>query len=371
MNHASIYLDYNASAPLLPQAKEVMIKTLDNENKALNASAVHYFGREGRKIVEEARIHCAQLVGTQANQIIFNSGATEGNNTVLNHFRDGSILISAIEHPSILETAQTNQNAHIIPVRKNGQIDVNKLEELLIKYSPKLVSCMLVNNETGAIQNVSEISKLTNKYNAFFHCDATQAVGRIPVSVNGIDFLTFSSHKIGGPQGVGALALGLCGQTPTLLHGGGQEKSARAGTENVAGIVGFGAAAQYALKNLDSLSNQAHLRDKLENKIKQISPEVIIHCENTARIANTCFVSLPDHDSQKLLIAFDLEGIAISNGSACSSGTVKPSHVLMAMTNDEKIASSALRISIGWATKESDIDAFLIAWEKIYKRIKG
>lgn len=344
-----------------------MIATLSINDSALNASAVHSEGREGRKIVEHARIQVANLINMPPAQIIFNSGATEGNNTVLNHFKNEPILISASEHPSVRDMP----NAIQIPVDQNGLLKLDALEELLKEHKPALTSCMWVNNESGVIQDVSKISALAHSHNCLFHCDATQAVGRIEIDSTGIDFLTLSAHKIGGPQGVGALALGLCGQTPTLLFGGGQEKSARAGTENVSGIAGFGAAAQAAQENLSNYHNLKMLRDNLESKIKQISPDVIIHCENTTRVASTSFFSLPGQDSQSLLMALDLEGIAVSNGSACSSGTVKPSHVLMAMYDDPKIASSGLRISMGWATKESDIEHFLTAWEKIYNRIKG
>tara|TARA_R110001592_G_scaffold20926_22_gene84856 strand:+ start:12599 stop:13738 length:1140 start_codon:yes stop_codon:yes gene_type:complete len=376
MMSTKIYLDYNATAPLHPDAWTVMNPLLCAPNAAYNASAVHGFGREGRRIVEQARTQISQLVGAERNQIIFNSGATEGNNTVLRHFADrfpdDIILVSAIEHPSILELQNVLPNIRIIPVDNQGLIDISALEILLKEHSVSLVSCMIANNESGVIQDVSEISKIAHQNNALFHCDATQAVGRIPVNMqaSGIDFLTLSSHKIGGPQGVGALALGLCGQTPTLLHGGGQEKSARAGTENVAGVAGFGAAAQAALHNLDHYQNLLALRDEFEREIKEISPEVIIHSKDVTRLPNTSFFSLPDTDSQTLLMALDLEGVAVSNGSACSSGTVKASTVLRAMGLDEKTASSALRISMGWATKENDINAMLDAWQKIYARIK-
>lgn len=372
-----IYLDYNATAALRPAAKAAMDSIYGLNQAGYNASSVHHYGREGRKIVEDARAHVAKLIGADANQIIFNSGATEGNNTVLRHFvdtyPDETILISAIEHPSILELQDTLPNTQIIPVDHQGLIDLNALEALLNDHKVCLVSCMFVNNENGVIQDVAKISALAHKHNALFHCDGVQAVGRIPVNMkeSGIDFLTLSSHKIGGPQGAGALALGLCGQTPTLLFGGGQEKSARAGTENVAGIAGFGAAAKEALEYMNHYQALEGWRDKLENRITSISPDVLIHAKDAPRVANTSFFSLPDTNSQTLLMALDLEGIAVSNGSACSSGTVKPSTTLLAMGLDEKVAGSALRISMGWATKEDDIDVFLAAWEQIYTRLQN
>lgn len=372
-----IYLDYNASAPLRPEAWEAMKPILLAGHGAYNASAVHHYGRAGRKLVEQARAHVARLVGAQTNQVIFNSGATEGNNTVLHHFAETypeeAIFISSTEHPSIAQAIDNYKNIKTIPVDKNGIIQGDTLGELLKNTRASLISCMIVNNETGIIQNVSDILKIAKKYGVLLHCDATQAAGRMDIDMShlGIDFLTLSAHKIGGPQGVGALALGLCGQTPTLLHGGGQEKSARAGTENVAGIAGFGAAAHAAQENITLYQDLATMRDKMESTLKTITPEVIIHAKEVARAPNTSFFSLPGADAQSLLMALDLEGIAVSNGSACSSGTVKPSTTLQAMGMDEKTAASALRISMGWATKESDITAFLHAWEKIMKRRKN
>lgn len=358
-----IYLDYNATTPMNPQILENLREIMA---KPLNASSVHGYGREGRKLVENARQHISELTGAPAAQIIFNSGATEGNNTVLNHFKDETILVSAIEHPSVLEAAP---NAIHIPVTKDGMVGLDELEPLLKEHKPALVSIMLVNNETGVIQPIEEISALVHKHGSLLHCDGVQAAGRIPINIAkmGIDFLTLSAHKIGGPQGVGALVLGLCGVTPTLLHGGGQEKSARAGTENVAGIAGFGMAAEIALKNLQSHSTE--LQDTLESALNQIDG-VQIHGQNAPRVHNTTLFSIPGTSSETMLIALDLEGFAVSNGSACSSGTVKSSHVLKAMGISDEIAAGTLRISTGWATTEDEIKAFIEAFEKIVKRIQ-
>lgn len=357
-----IYLDYNATAPLRPAAYEALTNAL---KAPLNASSVHGYGRKARKIVEESRESIAELVRVPPGQIIFNSGATEGNNTVLRHFDDQKIAMSAIEHPSVLEAAK---DALIIPVTTDGTIDLNALEELLASEKPALLSVMMVNNETGAIQPIAEAVALAKKYGALTHSDATQAVGRIPVDITalGMDFMTLSSHKIGGPQGVGALILGLCGDTPILLHGGGQEKKARAGTENVAAIAGFGAAAKDALDRIEDYKELSKLRDRLESGITK---GVVIHCANTARTSNTSMFSLPGASSETLMMALDLEGIAVSNGSACSSGTVHASHVLQAMNVPEDQASSAIRVSLGWNSKEEDIDSFLQAWEKITARL--
>lgn len=370
-----IYLDYNASAPLCPLARASMYAVLERQDCALNASAIHSFGREGRKIVENARQNLSQLIGAPPAQIIFNSGATEGNNTILRYFRDtfpdDRIAVCAGDHPSVTHGIKA---LDLIPLTREGVLDLNALEDLFKRGTGiSLVSTALCNNETGIIQDVSELSSLCQKHGAFLHCDATQAIGRIPVDLNsmGIDFITFSSHKIGGPQGVGAMAMRLCGHTPALLFGGGQEKSARAGTENVAGIAGFGAAALFAKENIPVYETLAQWRDEMEATLLQISPEIMIHGKNQNRIGNTSFFSLPHVNAQTLLMAFDLEGIAISNGSACSSGSVKPSATLHAMGYNDSIAAAALRISSGWTTQKSDLDGFVNAWEKIYKRIKN
>ena len=361
------YLDYNATAPIRPEAIEAVNKAM---SAAHNASAVHAFGREGRKIIEEAREHIAALIGAPATQIIFNSGATEGNNTVLQYFANAyegeQILVSAIEHPAILEATP---NLTHIPVSQGGVLDLNALEKLLSDTKTSLVSVMMVNNETGIIQPIKEAAALAHKHGALFHCDAVQAAGRIEINMTdlGVDFLTLSAHKMGGPQGVGALALGICGITPTLLYGGGQEKSARAGTENVAGIAGFGAVARTALSDIPRYqSHTKALQDKLEAALSNIK----IYGQNEKRVTNTTLFTLPGASSETLLMSLDLDGIAVSNGSACSSGRVEASHVLKAMGAGHDEASGAIRISTGWNSSEQDIDAFLQSWTKIYERMK-
>lgn len=365
----TIYLDYNATAPIRPEVMEIMNAAMA---RAHNASSVHAPGRNGRRYIEEAREAIAELTNCPTAQIIFNSGATEGNNTVLHHvaetYPDEQILVSAIEHPSVLEASP---NAKTIPITKDGTVDLNALETLLSEKT-SLVSTMFINNETGIIQPIKEISALTHKHGALLHVDGVQAAGRtiIDMPAQGIDFLTLSAHKFGGPQGIGALCLGLCGITPTLLHGGGQEKSARAGTENVAGIAGFGTAAQLALQNIDTYKEQTRkLQDTLETALAEIKG-LKLYGQNGERASNTTLFSLPGLSSETLLMAFDLEGIAISNGSACSSGKVEPSHALKAMGENDAAASGAIRISTGWNTSPKDIDAFLSAFNKIYERMK-
>lgn len=365
----TIYLDYNATAPIHPEAIAIISEAMTH---AHNASSVHQSGRAGRKYIEDAREQISKLTNCPAAQIIFNSGATEGNNTVLRYFAeeypDEQILVSAIEHPSVLEAIP---NATTIPVTQDGIIDLDALEKLL-KTKTSLVSTMFINNETGIIQPIKEISALAHKHGALLHVDGVQAAGRIDINMPtlGIDFLTLSAHKLGGPQGVGALCLGLCGVTPTLLHGGGQEKSARAGTENVAGIAGFGKATELALTNIQTYQTQTTaLQTQLENALSKYEG-IKIYGQNANRAGNTTLLSIPGISSETLLMAFDLEGIAISNGSACSSGKVEPSHVLKAMGENDEAASGALRISTGWNSKPEDIDAFLTTFDKIYARMK-
>lgn len=373
MRKDPIYLDYNASAPPREQAIETATNMM---SAAHNASSVHALGRHARASVEKAREQIANLVNIPSGQIVFNSGATEGNNTVLRHMRetypDERIIVSAIEHPCVLEAIQ---NAMHIPVTTDGVIDLEALESILSDGTRTcLVSVMMVNNETGIIQPIKDIIKIARKYGAMIHTDAVQAAGRIEIDMTklGVDFLTLSSHKIGGPQGVGALALGSCGITPTLLHGGGQEKKARAGTENVAGIAGFGIAAELATKELsDYQSRIGALQKTLETRLKNLSDDIIIYGENTPRVCNTTLLSIAGQTSESLLMAFDLAGLCVSNGSACSSGSVQASHVLKAMGASNLESRGALRISTGWNTKASDIDAFVAEFEKIITRINA
>ena len=364
---ASVYLDYNATAPLRPIAAQAM---LDAHKAPYNASAVHSFGRQGRKYVEDARAALSGAINCSAQQIVFNSGATEGNNTVLQHFAsvypDDVMFVTATEHPSARDVLP---NAQPLPVNAHGIVDAALLADLLKGAGRvSLVSIMLANNETGVIQPMAALSKVIHDHGALLHCDATQALGRIPVDMQqlGIDFLTCAAHKVGGPQGVGALAFGLCGITPSLLYGGGQERKARAGTENVAGIAGFHAALDEALEQREAEFDRLQLlQQKLEEGILAVTSDAIVHAQGADRLPNTTFFSLAGKTSESLLMAMDLSGIAVSNGSACSSGTVKQSHVLCSMGVSDDLAKSALRISTGWGTTEDDIDAFLESWDKI------
>lgn len=364
MNDKFTYLDHNATTPLRPEAMEAMMVAL---NEVGNPSSIHHFGRTARKHVETARKIIADTLDVSNGQVFFNAGATEGNNTILKGFRGKRILITATEHSSIVEGGV---EAEIIPVKPNGVIDLDAFQKMVADNPPALVSVMLVNNETGVIQPVAEISKIAKSAGAMMHCDAVQGYGRIPFTREslGVDYLTISSHKIGGPQGVGALIIAVGLTPPKLLEGGGQERRARAGTENTAGIAGFGAAAAKAVADIPKFAELATWRDRIETEMLK-SPRVKIFGKDAPRVANTISCIVDGTTSDTLLMAFDIEGIAISSGSACSSGTVKFSHVLKAMGLEPKQNMAALRISLGWTTTEKDIEQFITIWNTLRARL--
>lgn len=365
-----IYLDYNATAPLKPAARTAMLAALE---EPCNPSAVHKPGRGARMHVENARKNIAATLNCHPENIIFTSGATEANNTVILNMCDLPVYISAIEHPSVYN-AIPNEDRNYLPVNEDGIIKLDLLEERLAHTkTPFLVSIMAVNNETGVIQPIRDISRLVRKYKGYFHCDAVQAYTRMPLDVmaDEIDFLSLSGHKIGAPLGIGALVVGPDIDFYPLLMGGGQEKNRRAGTENTPAIAGFGAIAAMIDDTMADFGKLELWRDKIEKALSQHAPELIIHGKNTPRIANTTMFSLPGIASDTQMINMDLAGFAVSNGSACSSGRVEPSHVLKAMGKSDAEATSALRISLGWQTEEKDIDAFIQSWKDVYDRVKS
>ena len=364
MNNKFTYLDHNATTPIRPKAMEVVTAILSEVG---NPSSIHHFGRIARKHVESARKIIADRLDVSNGQVFFNSGATEGNNTILKGFRGKRILISATEHSSVIEGGV---ECDLIPVDQNGLLDLATFQKMVTENPPALVSVMLVNNETGVIQPVTEISKIAKAAGAMMHCDAAQGYGRISFTREslGVDFLTLSSHKIGGPQGVGALVMAAGVTLPKLLEGGGQERRARAGTENTAGIAGFGAAAAKAVADIAKFQSLSQWRDGIETEILK-SPHVQIFGKNAPRVANTISCTVDGVTSDTLLMAFDIEGIAISSGSACSSGTVKFSHVLKAMGLEPKQNLAALRISLGHTTTEQDIEQFIKVWNTLRIRL--
>ena len=380
MAKTRIYLDWNATAPLHPAARAAVVDALDLGG---NPSSVHGEGRAARMLVEKARRQIATLVGGTAANVILTSGATEAANMVLTpDFRMGKsplnvghLYVSAIEHPAVREGGRfAADRKSEIAVLSSGQVDLAALKAQLVSHSSELglplVAVMLVNNETGVVQPVAEVAALVHAHGGLLVVDAVQAVGRMPVDIAALDadFLIVSSHKIGGPKGAGALvARGETLMPTPLIRGGGQEKGHRCGTENVSAIAGFGAAAEAMLVELeDRNSGIRALRDELETRMRQAAPDVVIYGADSPRVANTTFFGLPDMKAETGQIAFDLEGIALSAGSACSSGKVGQSHVLTAMGFDDK--AGGLRISLGPSTTPEEIDLAVSAFQRIAGR---
>ncbi|MGY3110558.1 cysteine desulfurase [Bradyrhizobium sp. LM3.4] len=341
-----------------------------------NPSSVHAEGREARRLVEEARTTLAAALGAQPRNVVFTSAGTEANALALSPGLRGPsgrpverLLVSAIEHASVL-TGGRFPAGEIgqIRVMRSGVIDLDHLKALLSDGPPALVSIMAANNETGALQPVAEAAAIVHEARGLLHVDAIQALGKIPFDIKaiGTDLATFSAHKIGGPKGVGALVVadGVAGLEP-VLRGGGQELNRRAGTENVAGIAGFGAAVRIALQALpEDAERMVTLRDRLENGIRRVTG-AIVFSNDVERLPNTVLFTAPGLKAETAVIGFDLEGVAVSSGSACSSGKVQPSHVLSAMGYDAAIAQGAVRLSLGWSTGPDDINRALEAWRKL------
>ena len=292
---------------------------------------------------------------------------SEANNQALRGFA-GTVLVSAVEHDSVLAA---DPHAAILPVDGDGVIDLDALRARLADVEgPAIVSVMLANNETGVIQPVAEVSAIAREFGALLHCDAVQAAGKIAVDMEDLqaDLLTVSAHKLGGPQGVGALVVRDGLDPEPLVRGGGQERRRRAGTENVPGIAGFGVAARHAHENLGSAAAVSRLRDDLESRAREHAPDAVVYGEAVARLANTSCIGLPGVTGEIQVMTLDLAGVAVSAGSACSSGKVSPSHVLRAMGADEDAAKSAIRVSLGRDTGAKDIDRFVEVWSDMARR---
>jgi len=368
-----VYLDWNATTPLRREAREAMAAAWDIPG---NPSSVHAEGRQARRLVEDARASVASAVGANKRNVIFTSGGTEANALALTPgIRRASgapvarLLVSAIEHASVLAGGRFPVEATAtIRVTSFGLLDLEHLRNLLAGGPPALVSVMLANNETGAVQPIAEVADLVHAAGGLLHVDSIQAFGKISCDINAInaDLVTLSGHKIGGPKGVGALVLaeGLAGLEP-VLRGGGQELGRRAGTENVAGIAGFGAAAKAALGALEGdAARLESLKNRLEKGLRQ-TPGVIVFSADVPRLPNTTLFTVPGLKAETAVIGFDLASVAVSSGSACSSGRVQPSHVLQAMGFGPEIAQGAVRLSLGWSTSGADIDRCLEAWRKL------
>ena len=352
------YLDHNATSPLREIVKQAMRAAMDVEG---NASSGHREGRLARKLLDDSREAVAQAVGVLAPMVVFTSGGTEADNMAIRSAPVERILVSAIEHPAVLEAARVaDKPVKFIPVTDQGVVDLDALAAMLV--GPKaLVSVMLANNETGVVQPVREIVALAQERGALVHTDAVQAFGKIPVNFGllGVDMVTIAAHKVGGPPAVGALVVRDGLPIAPLMLGGGQELRRRAGTENLISIAGFAAVARE--KNIEF----GMLRDELESSLEG----AVIHGRAAPRLPNTTCFSQPGLTAETLLMNFDLEGIAVSSGSACSSGKVGRSHVLDAMGVAPELARGAVRISLGWNTRPEHIEHFATVWRKLKARL--
>ncbi len=373
-----VYLDWNATAPLRGEALRAL---QDAAGLVGNPSSVHAEGRAARRLIEQAREEVAALVGAQPADVIFTSSGTEANMLALTPAIETAdekrprdrLLISAIEHPSVRAGGRFPRDAIAdLPVHADGRIDLAALAEALTpaKTSRPLVSLMLANNETGVVQPVAEAGTIVHAAGGLLHVDAVQAAGRIPCDIRalGADLLTLSAHKIGGAKGAGALVR--AGEhihlADPLIRGGGQERGLRAGTENVAGIAAFGAAAGAARRQLaEEAAHMLALRTLLEEGLRSISPQAVILGGAAERLPNTTLLALEGIKAETAIIALDLEGVAVSAGAACSSGKVQSSHVLAAMGVSPALARGAVRVSLGWTTTQADIERFLYAWRKL------
>lgn len=371
-----VYLDHNATSPLRPEARAAMLVALD---VAGNAQSVHAEGRRARQLIETARRQVASLAGARAEDVVFTSGGSEANALALRGAIQGAaaageritrMIVSAIEHDSVLATAraceETIPGLRVLecPVTSAGTVDLAELRRLLMDGKGRaLISVMAANNETGVLQPVAEVAALARASGALVHSDAVQAAGKMPLSTQGVDYLTLSAHKLGGPQGIGALIMREGAPLVPQMLGGGQEQGRRAGTENVAAIAAFGAAA--AIK---PNPNHAAWRATLERQLQAASPDAVIIGTDAPRLPATICVAAPSVPSENMVIALDLDGFAVSAGAACSSGKVTRSHVLTAMGVEPQVAASAIRVSFGWNTTEDELKAFADAWTRIVKR---
>lgn len=363
----STYLDCNATAPVRPEAAAAVSAALAEVG---NPSSVHGFGRAARARLETAREQVAALVGARPGQVLFTSGGTEANNLAIGESGRTRILVSAIEHDSVLKAA----TCELIPVARSGVVDLAALDRMLAEErGPALAALMLANNETGVLQPVAEATRIAHAHGALLHCDAVQAAGKIAVdfAALGVDLMSLSAHKLGGPPGVGALIVADHVELGARQRGGGQERGRRAGTENLPGIVGFGVAAEIAAAELDAMARVTEMRDDLERRATAAVPGAAIFGREAARLPNTTCLSLPGLSSEVQVMGLDLAGVAVSAGSACSSGKVQPSHVLRAMGVDAPTAGSAIRVSLSWQSNAEDIEHFLSAWGELAARAQG
>ncbi len=372
----NLYFDYNATAPLCASAREAVIKALDITG---NPVSIHNHGREARQTFEVARQKLSKaLKAGRFDSLVFTSGGTESNNIIIKTFqtsemksRHAKVFCSSIEHPCVLNACESED---YLMTDTSGVIDLDYLDKALSTYrasypdAPILISVMMVNNETGVVQPLHEIIRLAKSYDAFVHSDVVQALGRLPFDIEmyPLDYATVSSHKIGGLTGFGALYARAKTPLEPLIDGGGQEKGKRSGTSNLSGAAAFaGALSELNPQKWDVISD---LRDHIESEILKFCPTAKIWGKNACRVANTSSIMMPDVDGMTQVMSFDIEGISVSAGSACSSGTVSPSHVLKTMGASDHEANNSIRVSLPATATKADIDHFIDAWKRIYQR---
>lgn len=375
-----VYLDYNATSPAAAEVIDAVARAMRDELG--NASSVHAFGQRAKAAVDQARAEVAALIDADPTEVVFVSGGTEADNAAIRGAFDAMapvgrrrIVTTGIEHEAVLNTckALAARGAEIVtaPVGRDGVV---KTDQLIgeITSGTALVSVMLANNEIGTLQPVADLSSACRANGAWLHTDAVQAVGRIPVSVKqlGVDLLSLSGHKFAGPTGIGALWIRRGVRLVSQATGGRQERNRRAGTENVPAIVGLGVAAALARKNLAQASSIAALRDRLENGILSSVPDTSVNGARDRRVPNTTNISFEGIEAESLLIALDLEGVAVSTGSACSSGSLEPSHVLQAMGLPHTTARNSLRFSLGPATTAAEIDFVVGVLPKLVTKLR-
>jgi cysteine desulfurase len=377
-----VYLDHNATTQIDGRVLDAMMPYL--EGNYGNPSSVHHYGRMARAAIDQAREQVAGLVNAHPSQVLFTSGGTEANNLALKGYAAGQaawrapghIAHSAVEHASVLEPLQVlarqGWSVDAVPVDGSGLVTCDALTAVL-RPDTMLVTVMMANNETGVMLDVAGLAEAVKEAGAVLHTDAVQAAGKVPVDFRacGVQLMTLSAHKIYGPKGAGALIVDKSLELEPLLNGGAHEKGMRAGTENVAGIVGFGAAAELARQELNSrAAHMGRLREYLEQQLQTL-PGIVVFGAEAPRVPNTVQIGVPGIDGEALLMNLDREGIAVSAGSACSSGSVEPSHVLMAMGVEPSLARSAVRISLGKDTGQRDVDLLLEALRKQVQQLAG
>jgi cysteine desulfurase len=374
MSNQRAYLDWNAGAPLRPEARAAVLAALDAVG---NPSSPHSEGRRVRALVEDAREEVAALVGAKPAEVVFTSGATEANNAVLAGGWQ-TILLASIEHDSVLAPARSlarSGKARIIDlaVDARGRVDAENVADGAREAGSNgsaLLSLQLANNETGVMQPLAIAAEAARPQGLAVHTDAVQAAGRMAIDFKalGVDYLSLSAHKIGGPKGVGALVIRDGAALPAFIAGGGQERRRRAGTENVPAIAGLGVAARAAARDVGAMERVRALRDRVEAEVLAITPSAVVIGAEAERLPNTTSIALPGASAETLVIALDLAGVAVSAGAACSSGKVGASHVLGAMGLEPALARAAIRVSLGWGSTEQDVRAFVAAWAHVTAR---